>query len=391
VFKKYICNGVDVFERVQTIANIYDYQFYYDPDDSKVHFEPKGYLNTSYTLYVGGANNNVSNLPTWEFDNEQCVNKLTVKGAVQEVQDEEYFNGDGTANQEFVLSKKPSIVQVWEYVSGNWVLKVPGIESSTPGTFDYEIDKENKKITATDNWTPASGSNNVWINYTNSIPVPVLVEDSISQAKYGVYAKEMFFSDIQTVSDAEIRGTGYLDKYSEPFVRVMVKTTRLIDLDAGTRIRIVDSINNEDRELVINRVVKKFPYDGDELYLGDKEYKLSEWGMFTLERIRRLEEEVQKNVEQLLIIIRTANIDLELVPRYMKLQKSGLTGDGFLLDSPTLGVLDVNILDALITFNDTERVIWADEKYIETFYDEDFKGTSSGSPTWSTVSKELIL
>jgi len=275
---KFICNGVDIFERLQTLANIYDYQFYYDPDDSTVHFEPKGYVSTSTILYVGGSNNNVTNVPKWDFDNSSCVNALTVKGAVQEVQDDEYFNGDGTSQQTFTLAKKPNVVQVFEDVAGTLTQKTPGVENSTAGSYDYEVDKENKEINATTNWTPASGSNNVKITYTNSIPVPVLVEDTESQGKYGIYAKEMFFSDIQTVQDAENKGNAYLEKYSEPFAGLMLKSGTLSDFDAGTLVRVIDIINNEDRNLVINKVIKKYPYDGDELYLGDKEWKLEDWG-----------------------------------------------------------------------------------------------------------------
>lgn len=385
--KKFICNGTDIFERLQSLANIYDYQIYYNADDSTIHFEPKGYNSTGTILYVGGSNSNVNNIPKWSFDNTQCINKLTVKGAAQEVQDEEFFNGDNTPNQIFTLSKKPNIVQVFD----GSTLKTPGVTDSTSGTFDYTIDKENKEIKCTTNWTPAIGSNNIKINYTNSIPVPVQVEDVASQGKYGIYAKEMFFSDIQTVSDAETKGQGIITKYSEPFALVMVKPASITDLDRGTQIRVIDSINDEDRTLVINKVIKKYPHNGDELYLGDKEWKLADWGMFTLERIRRLEEEVQKNVDQLLILIRTADIDIPINSRYMKAEIKGYGGTGFLLDSPTLGMLDSNILDTLTSATSTNRIIWRDNTYIESFYDTDFKGDSSGSPTWSTVNKNLIL
>jgi len=345
--KKFICRGTDILGRLKVLCDIYDYQVYFDPEDGMVHFEPLGYVDASTVMYVGGGSTNISNIPTWSFDNTQCVNKLIVKGALQEVTDDQYFNGNGAGSQSFTLAKKPVIVQVWEYVGAAWVLKVPGVPSSTSGTYDYEIDKENKKINCTSSWSPASGSNNVWVRYTNAIPVPIQVEDVSSQALYGVIQAEKMFSDIQSVDDAEQRGRGWVNKYSSPFVRTMVKPATLIDYDVGKRVRVVDAINGEDRWVVVNEIKKKYPHDGDEINVGDVYWRLAEWGNFTLERIRRLEEENQKDAELLVQIVQlpqtiNPSLDKLKITRY-RVETAGflLSGDGcilpYYLDSPGFG------------------------------------------------------
>jgi len=296
--KKFICNGTDVFSRLQILADIYDYQIYYDPTTDKVVFEPKGNQDNTNIVYVGGTNSNVTGIPKWSFDNTQCVNKLIVKGAVQEVQDDEFFNGTGGASQEFTLSKKPIATQVWD----GSTLKVPGVDDSTSGTYDYTVDKENKKIIPTSNWTPSSGTANIKVTYTNAIPVPVQVEDLNSQVKYGVIVGEKMFSDIQTVDDAESRGNGWLEQFAEPFVQTTIKPVNFLDFEAGQKIQIIDDINEENRVVVINSIKRQYPYSPDEVKVGDKIWRLSDWGTFTIERIRRLEEENQKNTDLLVVV-----------------------------------------------------------------------------------------
>ena len=412
ILDKFICNGVDIFSRLQILADIYDYQIYYDSDDGKVHFEPKGYTSSSESLVVGGASNNVSDVPKWTFDNTQCINTLIVKGAVQEVEDEEFFSGDGSANQVFTLSKQPLVVQMWENVASTWVLKVPGVEDSTSGTYNYTIDKEKKLINCEDSWAPASGTNNVRANYTNAIPVPIQVQDDSSIDKYGVYRSEKYFSDIQDVADAESRGNSWISKHSVPFVQVKLKPVSLIDYDAGTKIQVTDTINNEDRELVINKITKTYPHNVDELECGDKEWILAEWGKFTLERIRRLEEENQKNTD-LLIQIRSEEVDITPEAMYLDVQNKSLVNNGFILDNPNNAILDTSRLGSPFQSNgfllgtidngilgtnalggsfESENLIrrtWFNRIYTEDFRDNDFNGGGTG--TWDTVTRTLTL
>jgi len=394
--RKFICSSTDIFSRLQDLADAVDYQIYYDPDDGKVYFEPKGTVSSDVTLYVGGDDNNTLNVPTWEFDSTQLFNRVIVKGAVQEVQDEEYFNGDATTEQSWTLASVPITVQVWEDVGGSLVgPKTAGIEDQAEQNFDYYVDKEDKKVQATTNWTPAVGSNNVKIIYSKSIPVPVAVEDSASIEAYGEIEVTKFFSDIQTINDAEIKGNGLLAKYSTPFVSTKIKVSGTLgDFEAGQLVTVNDSINDEIRTLMITKVIYEYPASGDTLEMGDKEWRISDWGHNAVERIRRLEEEVQKNVDSL-TTIKTFTSELSIKTRYIKGISQDI-GHTYIMGHSVNSIMGVaNGVDGeqliLGEGEDAEydaRVIWPNNTYIETFFDEDFL-SSIGGANWDTTNKVL--
>ena len=318
-----------------------------------------------------------------------CVNKITVKGAVQEVQDEVYFSGSGAASQVFTLAYKPISVQVWEDVAGTWTLKTPGVEDSTSGTYDYEVDKENKKIICTASWTPASGTNNVKVVPVRAIPVPVLREDPISQANYGVHAAEKYFNDIQTVNDARRKGDGYLSKYANPFVSTMLKSATNIDYEVGRLVSVVDNLNDENRSVVINEIIKRWPHRGDELKVGDKEWRLEDWGVNTMERIRRIEEQFQQDTD---FIVHVSTLSHTITPskRYLRITKRSVEADGFILGHPDYGILGTSKFGSPFGSESVERVIWPSQTYKEQFFDDEFKETG-GTANWDNANRELVF
>jgi len=379
--KKFICRGTDVWSRLKVLLDIFDYQAYYDSTTGKVKCEPKGYTTSSTALEVG---NNVANIPKWEFDNTQCVNRLIVKGAVQQVKDTETFSGDGS-NDVFTLAKKPISVTVT--VSGSE--KVCGVEGSTSGSYDYTVDKEDKEIIFEAGSIPGVGVNNVVVEYVNAIPVPVQVEDAESIDTYGVHIAEKYFEDIQSVTDAENRGLYYLSQYGEPFVRVELWYNGIQNYVPGTKVRVIDSISGEDRELVIVKVVKQYPYKYDVITLGNKEWKTSDWGIFTLERLRRLEESNQQDTELLVKRYDYAR-SVDIHRRYLKVLKTTLSDVSFIWGHSksawNSGAWHVRA-DLIVTEDVLQRLVWPDQKYVEKFIDTDFQGT--GTANWNTTSHQL--
>lgn len=397
IIKKFICNGVDVYSRLKVLCDIYDYQLYYNPTDDKVHFEPKGMDTFGSTIYIGGVNNNVLNLPKWEFDSSQMINRVVVKGAVQEVQDEQIFSGTGAASQIFTLAKIPIIVQAWELVTGTWVLKTPGVQGQINSNYHYWVDKERKKIYCNTTWTPASASNNVKIVYTNSLPVPIQVDDDTSQTQYGrVITTDRFYSDIQSFSDAEIRGRGLLNKYGQPFVKTKAKLSNAAAYQAGQRVVVEDSVSNESRSLLINKITYEYPYSGDNLDLGDKEWKLADWGTMEVERIKRLEEEVQKNID-LLTTLKDFSATINVRTRFIKASSQNI-GNAFCIGHPVNGIIGqyngVNGQPLVIGTGEGGEVdvivLWPNNKYIENFHDATFK-ESTTTANWNTSTKQVTF
>ena len=372
---KYICNHVSVYDKLMDLANIYDYSLYYDNDDSTVHFEPKGLVESATSLEVGS---NVSNVPKWNYDFSQCVNKITVMGAEQIVEDTELFSGDGTADQSNTLANVP--ISVKASVGGT--LKTPGIDGVTSGTYHYEINKESKLVNWNQSYSPPSAGNNISIVYTRSIPIPLTLTRSESVSTYGQKAASKHLENVQTLDDAEVEGNSFLDKYSEPFITVMMKVSGTYDFDAGNLVRCIDSNVDEDRWLLIHKVVRKYPHSGDEIYLGDKEWKLADWGKLTMDRIKRLEELTNKNPD-LTVEIKNIKTSLDINRRYMQVYSKSVVGDTMIWNNKIYGIWGTGKWGASTgTSEEMIRTIWNNNKVIEKFNDTDFKSAST-TATWT--------
>jgi len=397
---KFICNNVSVFSKLKEVADVYDYSIFYDPDDSTIHFEPKGYTTSANILTVG---DNVQKLPKWVYDKSQMVNRLKVLGAEQIVETTELFSGTAAANQTNTLTKKPIDV----VVSLAGTEQVPGVSGVTSGAYDYEIDKEAKKINWNQSTDPPIAVDNISVTYTYAIPIPVWVQDDTSIASYSTIEAAKHFSNIQTLDDAEVVGRAYLAKYSEPFVSTVISVSGVIDYDTGNKVQLLDTTQSENRYLIINKVVRKYPHTGDELYLGDKEWRLADWGSVTMERIKRLEELNSKN-EDLLVTVKDLPHSMNILKRYIIVYSVNIAGDSMIWGNPTFGVwgvskwgdnatysfilgsskagiLGTSCLGSNLSPETMERIMWPDKTYKENFVDTDFENAST-TADWADVS-----
>ena len=317
VLSKFIANHADPLERCKVLAETLDWQFFYRPDKDAVFFEPKGFVLNSTNLQVG---TNILGLPKWDIDNTEMANKITIIGAAQLVEFTENFNGTGSQTI-FTLLRKPESAKV--FISG--VLKTGGAPGAT-GTFDYRIDKENKQIIFT--FAPPAGVNNVEINYAYGIPTPVQGVDAASIATFGTYEKTIFLGDVASVADAENRLNNLLLKYANPFFKVplKVKTPVVLDIQVGRKIRVIDSINNQDKQLVVNKYVLSYPHQWDEVDMGDKIWRTEEWGAKIEEKIHRLEEQNTKT-QDLLLHLQSVGVNTKFQRDKIQVFKRGIGFD----------------------------------------------------------------
>ena len=137
---------------------------------------------------------------------DKIFNEVEIIGAYQEINLIEKFNGTGTQTQ-FTLTESPEIVEV--LVSD--VLQIGGVEGSTAG-YDYTVDKSNKQINFVDTSIPASGTDNVVVNYSTRRPASVVRDNEESKTALGRTVQNVFtYTDIQSVDDAESRGDKLLE------------------------------------------------------------------------------------------------------------------------------------------------------------------------------------
>ena len=413
---KFLCRKTDIFERVKWIANTFDYQIYYNYDDDYVYFEPQGNSTNVNALIVG---TNVCNIPKWEFDNTQLVNQIRVDGAEQMVETTESGQigvTSGYTQTSIILTKSPFSTKVYcDAATPATTLRIGGtIDGTAIADYDYSVDVENRQIIwNTTTYTPGA-SDYVEVRYTYPSPVPVLRKRATSISAYGLSSVTKSFSDIKTIEDATNRGNIFLDTYAEPFVRVQLNVPDISnDYRAGQMVTIVDNANGENRELVINKLIRSYPHKFDQIHCGNQEYALAEYNKLTLDRIKRLEEAQNKNDD---ILIQIIDLDRTIKPRrrYIKLQKQSIAGDtliwnhptygiwneykwgstaqsSFVLGSPSYGILGTSELGSQASAAVTMKLVQGKMTYQEYAYDTDFHDAVNSTATFSTVTQDIAF
>jgi len=386
VITKFICNHTDVYQRLVKLAEIFQFQFYYNQNTSLVHFEPRGFVDkTADVLQVGV---NVNKTLKWQFDNSQCVNDLTIQGAVQETEVNQTFDGDASTTV-FTLSAIPIVVKI--VVDG--VEQTLGVPDST-STFDYSVDKESKQIRFEAGSVPGSGTDNIVVDFTTPKPVPVKVKNSQSITDFGRYRTTKHFNDVQTVTDARDRGEKFVAQFGVPFTRVRVDfLPDRVAVAPGELRRVLDTQNAQDRNLVATKVTCRWPETQDIAHCGDREYKTWEYESKTSERIKRLEEELIKN-QDLLVSIEPIETSLRIRKRFTRIKVRDYTGTLFLIwDHPQFGIWDSfkwgDDVDVDIGLAVQKRLIWPNEIYEEEFFDNEFEDTGVTTATWGPTDLTL--
>jgi len=343
------CDGADVYERLKALANAIEYQVYYCARDDKVHFEEEGFEDNTGTIFVGGANSMVSNVPEWQEDLTEIINEVALRGATISTSNTESFNGDGSTT-DFTLEFEPTDVKVSVDSGSGFVEQTGGIEDSTE-TFDYSLDVLNKKVKFVT--APVTGTNNVQVEYFYLRPTTVLDEEEDSKTQYGITSARTFtFSDIPSVADMEIRARSILEKraYAPEYTTLQIKPSAIRELDvwAGQRIGVVDTINDKNVSVIVVAKRTHWPDRAMELQVSTKLFNPTDVEEGILARLKRLEEGLAKNTD-LLNIPKRFKVDVGLKP-YAQAQDLDLVNDSFIADHPDNGVADNGaVLDILDT------------------------------------------
>jgi hypothetical protein len=395
---KFVCNGEDVFERCQFLADLIDWQFYFKASDGKVYFEPKGFLGSYGTLTVGTEL--YKNL-LWSYDSSQLANKITVKGAKQEVETTESGQigvTSGYTTAQFPTLFTPVSTKVFvENANPPTVLKTGGKAESTE-TYDYEVDGQNKLILFNNSQYTPGGSDRVECRYSYNIPAPVTGTNPGSITAYGQFEKVWRFDDLKTISDAENKFHKLMLKYSTPFINTddAILGT-LIDLKSGQKVTVVDIVNAENREVLIQSVQKSYPYKGDKLSLGDKSWRLAEWQVDVIDKLRELEKQLEGDTN-ILNHVFSPTRDIKPRRRYLKLQKEVLADPLSLVwDHATQGQWNDGGADLEewggTAFGSTSfvKILQGDMTYEEYCYDTDFHDAVNSTATFSTGNQDIAF
>lgn len=383
VITKFICNNADVFERITKLAETLNWQFYYRADTDLVYFEQKGFVQNGTELTVGS---DIVEVPRWSYDAEQLANRVKVIGAEQEVETTEQFDGTG-AQTAFVLTYTPVSVKI----EVDSVLQVGGKEGSTSGSYDYEVDEENKTINFVAGSIPGSGTNNVDIFYSYMLPAPVIGKRASSVETYGEHSKTLFKDELKTMDDAKTYMNKYLDEYGEPFVNTKLKMYSATDVIPGETIRVIDNANNIDKTVIVQQVTMKYPYKYDEVTVGDKILLTSDWMVGLNDRVRRLEEKGGRSQDLLLHVIDQFREDTSFKRRYFKFKKQTIDTDGLIIGHPVYGIIGTGIIGQPSSAATTTRIVQGNNIYKEYVYDNDFNDTGTTTGTWNNSTNTITL
>lgn len=391
------CVHTDIFERLKALADAVRYQFWYDAINDTVHFEPYGYNDSATTLTVGS---DIIGVPKWSNDTSKMVNDLRIDGAVALTQIRKPVGtGYGTIGTtadfdttDILLDKTPESVElIFDASTPPITVKEGGSKDGSIGHF-YYIDKENKKV------MPANGTSfateNAIVNYTWNAPAPIHQINQSSIDTYGKFEQQRTLSDIITIADAEVRTAEILSKFSEPFLlgELLVKSASTIDVNFGDTVTIVDTVSspNINQNLVVTKQVIKYPGTNQELTVGDESIKLADWQLDVDNRLKRIEESLSLSNQDLILELIDIQNNIQIVPRYRKLQEKTLAGDGFILGHTSYGIIATNTLGA-DTGSTTDHFIQQfEDTYTEEFVDEDFKDPSTNGD-WDTGANTLTL
>jgi len=432
ILNKFFCRQTDIFERIQALADMLNWQFYYKASDDKVYFEPKGYTNSSVTLKINPADttNNILQLPKWNKNTSKMINKLTIFGASVLVDDQYTDVGDGGTTV-YTLSNIPvNMVNV----TVNGVKQVGGIEDVTT-TPDYVIDSEKKQITFT---VAPPIAHAIVVDYQYNVPTPVVRRVQSSIDSYGTHQSQMTLTDVQDVIDAERRGQEILSHFSEPFYSSKLKQrvpTAADVVNAGETVAVLDNANtpNINQNFIVNKVIVRFPNRFDEIHVGESEVSVDEVVYGLANKIKRLEELNTKD-QDILTHVEDIVADVRYRNRYFKFTEQNISGNSGIYDHPLFGLYDTAFYDSgagmiwghsdpnfsdwgtakwgnvLISFilghtgagilgtstlgstvsqEVISRMIQENLIYTELFYDTDFSDTSETTATWSTANGQI--
>lgn len=393
IISEYRCDHTDIYSRLMALARAVDYQVWYDPVNDTVHFEPAGYTTSVDTLTVGS---NILGLPKWTNDTSRMINDLRVDGAVSETQTRlpvgtgvgQIGTTSGFETTGITLTKTPQSVElILDSGTPPTEVKVGGSKDASTGHF-YYVDLENKLI------TPATGTtftnaHYAIVNYTWLAPSPIHEYDAVSIATYGKFEKQVTLTDIQNVADAEVRTRDILSKFSDPFLigEIMVKNLSTLTYKVGDRIQIVDTVSNPNvnSQLIITKEVVKYPSSMKEIVVGDEGIRLADWQLQTEDRIKRLEENVALQNQDLLLELVDFEAPFHLENRYLWMTTRDTSTDtiwgreNWNAENWDGDYANAEVDHFIQQFEDT---------YTEEFIDDDFEGAGTATG-WTSGSLDF--
>jgi len=410
IIDKWQCKAETVYDKSKKLAELLSWILYYNPEDDLVHFEPKGFTDNS-TIIQNGIN--IIEPPKWKIDESLLYNKIRIDGASQNasvIENGQIGVTGGYTTSSVSLSQKPLTTRVLcDAADPPTTEKTFGIQNST-SSYDYYVDGENKKIYWSSTFTPGA-SDYVIVEHTYMKPTPIIYSDIDSIAQYDEKYIAKIKDELKEVNDAELFAKQYINDHKNPILSTEIKVIDIKDMDVGQSIQVIDTTNNINGFFKILKIEMNYPYKFDKVSVTSDILEEADYSIMVTRRLKQLEIKDRNNFETLIEVKDFYN-NIIAEDRYLQFDHSYVGGLILIFDHPTMGILDTGIMydvsDTGFVFGSntygiigtntlgdgqrqtfTEGIYQSDNKYIELFYDNDFKSSTTG--TWNTTDGQLEL
>ena len=283
----YVANKKKAWDVVTELSEVLLANFRVD-QNKNFQLELEGNTKSSKSITTGTLGNAILD-GTWKEDKSKLVNSATVDGDDRQIfeREPELFSGDGSTT-EFSLSEIPLDIKV-EHPVGT--IKTGYVEGSSTG--DYTIDRDNKKVIF--DTAPGSGTDNIQVTYTVSIPISVRRKSKGSIDIYGQHDKNYKKPYIKTRNDARDLALFIINRFSQPLKSatfIITSNTEFYDFNSWLPNQVVDvtdNIFNISGSYII-REVERSNLGELKVTVGDPSDDFISWSKEAQQRIKQLEE-----------------------------------------------------------------------------------------------------
>ena len=272
--KQYVADGklIDVLKDLAAITN----RVFYTTGSKLLVFDDVNFNDLDLVLSHGAG----LRISEDGFDDTEIVNDLTVLGQNLQYNTVQTFNGNNS-DTVFTLDNNPVIVKV----------SIGGTES-VPET-DYDFDTMNRTITFST--APATGSNNISVDYTFEKPLYIRGTKQDSIDTYGLHAKKLNLPWISSREDGVRFVQAYLNRYKDISQKVKVTSGKLYNsLQENDIIHIKNTIKGIDGDFVIKSITWKYPKMETEIEVGEYYFDFFEYDKEIVAKIHDLESTVTR-------------------------------------------------------------------------------------------------
>jgi len=214
------------------------------------------------------------------YDDTEIVNDLTVLGQNLMYSTIDTFNGNNSATV-FTLDNNPVVVRV-----------LVGGVAKTPEE-DYDFDTMARTITFAT--APATGSNNISVEYDFERPLYIRGVRETSITTYGRHAKKLNLPWISTKQDGIRFVQSYLNRYKDISRKVKVESGRLLNsLQENDIVHLTNTQKAIDDDFVIKSIQWSYPQMSTTIEVGEYYFDFFEYDKEIVAKIHDLESAITR-------------------------------------------------------------------------------------------------